>query len=68
MKHRSCVSRARLDIALMSSCGQLVIALYEGKKAAAGVSSKTSIKDIKQLAAYMFSVLAFRGCGEERGK
>ena len=69
MKHLSCVSGARLDIALMSSCSQLVIALYEAKKAAAGVSSKTSIKDIEHLAAYMFSVLAFShwGVGRKEG-
>ena len=69
MKHRSCVSGGRLDIALMSSCGQLVIALYEAKKAAAGVSLKTSIKDIEHLAAYMFSVLAFShwGVGRKEG-
>jgi serine/threonine protein kinase len=53
----------------MSSCGQLVVAIHEAKKAAAGIYSNSTIKDIEQLAAYMFSVLAFShwGVGQKNG-
>ena len=53
----------------MSSCGQLVVAIHEVKKEAAGIFSKITIKNIEQLAAYMFSVLAFShwGVGQKNG-
>ena len=53
----------------MSSCGQLVVAIHEAKNEAAGIFSKITIKNIEQLAAYMFSVLAFShwGVGQKNG-
>ena len=57
---------------MMSPCGQLVLAIQEKKQASgtSGISWKNSIKDIKQLAGYMFSAYSIQpmGCGAEGWK
>ena len=69
IKQRCTVSRGKLDVALMSSCGQLVYSVQETKKVATGISTKSTIKDFEQLAGYMFTALAFShwGVGQKNG-
>ena len=69
INHRCCVSSAKLDVAFMSPCGKLVYAIQQIKKVASGIETKTSMKDIQQLAAYMISALAFSlwGAAQKKG-
>ena len=67
--HRCSVSLAKLDVAFMSPCSKLVYAIQEIKKVASRIETKTSMKDIVKLAAYMISALAFSlwGAAEKKG-
>jgi hypothetical protein len=63
IKHGCTMYNSRLDFSCMSACGNHLLAFAEAKKEASNMSTQISTRDIQQLAAYMFSALAYSHWG-----
>ena len=69
MNHQCTMSLSRLDIALTSECGKLVLYVEEAKMLTSDVGMEQVLDDIKQLVASMLSVVALSqwGLGQKPG-
>jgi tRNA A-37 threonylcarbamoyl transferase component Bud32 len=66
--HPCTMSNSKLDIACMSACGKLVFKVLEAKLTEHGIQSQDTIKNLQQLAGYMFSANAFSQWGVLKSK